>query len=156
MQRRNSDLLLETTNLKKRTLTATSSVNLDMTRSLSRTNLAISVSGSISNLSMVRSSSSSSFASFKNAPRDSLKTSPRDKKLNIPSQGAKSNVEKLKKELEASNSLISSLRAEVEQKEQIAALALNGAKVCGSKETKDLIIIWTCSVRSRRDLFQNK
>ena len=130
MQRRNSDLLLETTNLKKRTLTATSSVNLDMTRSLSRTNLARSVSGSISNLHLVRSSSSSSFASLKNTPRESLKNTPRDKKLNIPSQGpAKSNVEKLKKELEASNSLISSLRAEVEQKEQIAALALGGAKV---------------------------
>ena len=44
--------------------------------------------------------------------------------------GAKNtSVEKLKKDLETSKSLILSLRAEVEQKEQIAMMALSGAKV---------------------------
>ena len=39
------------------------------------------------------------------------------------------NVDKLRKELEASHHLVSSLRARVEQKEQIAALACNNIKV---------------------------
>ena len=99
--------------MRKRTLTASSSVNLDMGRSLSRSNLARSVSGSVSSLPMLRSTSS---ASLKNS---------------LPSKsGAKNtSVEKLKKDLETSKSLILSLRAEVEQKEQIAMMALSGAKV---------------------------
>ena len=50
--------------------------------------------------------------------------------MNIQGSAKSNAMEKLKKELEASNSLISSLRAEVEQKEHIASLALHGAKVC--------------------------
>ena len=38
-------------------------------------------------------------------------------------------MEKLKKELETSQKLVTSLKAEVEQKEQIAAIALGGKKV---------------------------
>ena len=128
MQRRNSDL--HETNLKKRTLTATSSVNLDMTRSLSRSNLARSVSGSIPN--MIRSTSSSSFASVKmNNRQDSSKKIGKTKSTSNLGLTSKTpdNVDKLRKELEASHQLVSSLRAQVEQKEQIAALACSNIKV---------------------------
>ena len=61
MQRRKSDLQ-EEPSLRKRTLTASSSVTLDTAgRSPSRSNLARAVSGSVSNLAaMTRSGSSSS------------------------------------------------------------------------------------------------
>ena len=121
MQRRNSDLL-EPTNLRKRTLTASSSVNLDMSRSLSRSNLARSVSGSVSSLPMLRSTSS---ASLKNS-------------LAAKTGAKNTSVEKLKKDLETSKSLILSLRAEVEQKEQIAMMALSGAKVVDNFITNNI------------------
>ena len=142
MQRRNSDL--HETNLKKRTLTATSSVNLDMTRSLSRSNLARSVSGSIPN--MIRSTSSSSFAAVKiNNRQDSSKKISKTKSTSNLGLSSKTpdNVDKLRKELEASQHLVSRLRAQVEQKEQIAALACNNIKV------RNMLIhclkqAWTC------------
>ena len=129
IQRRNSDL--QETSLRKRTLTASSSVNLDMSRSVSRSNLARSVSGSISNLTrpgaMTRSTSSSSFTSLTR----SGSRQPESKKMNMGltktkstsnlGLGAKSklgsgseSVEKLRRELEASQHLVTSLRAELE------------------------------------------
>jgi len=155
MQRRNSDL--NETNLRKRALTHTSSVNLprsmsESTRSLSssNTNLVRSVSGSISNLArtsprMVRSSSSSSFSTVEFAARtrqlqESMVKSQGDlsQDAKIKSQvkrnlglatKQKSNVTdqvgRLKQELEDAQNLVKSLRAEVEQKEHIAAIAVN-------------------------------
>ena len=129
IQRRNSDL--QETSLRKRTLTASSSVNLDMSRSVSRSNLARSVSGSISNLTrpgaMTRSTSSSSFTSLTRSGN----RQPESKKMNMGltktkstsnlGLGAKSklssgseSVEKLRRELEASQHLVTSLRAELE------------------------------------------
>ena len=127
IQRRNSDL--QETSLRKRTLTASSSVNLDMSRSVSRSNLARSVSGSISNLTrpgaMTRSTSSSSFTSLTrsgNRQPESKKISmTKTKSTSNLGLGAKSklssgseSVEKLRRELEASQHLVTSLRAELE------------------------------------------
>jgi len=155
MQRRNSDL--NETNLRKRALTHTSSVNLprsmsESTRSLSssNTNLVRSVSGSISNLArtsprMVRSSSSSSFSTVEFAARtrqlqDSMVKSQGDisqdskvksqvkRNLGLTSKqkaGTTDQVGRLKQELDDAQKLVKSLRTEVEQKEHIAALAVN-------------------------------
>ena len=121
MQRRKSDLQ-EEPSLRKRTLTASSSVTLDTAgRSPSRSNLARSVSGSVSNLAaMTRSGSSSSMKRL-----GKPKVSEEGVKL-VKSVGG---VEALRAELESSQQLVASLRAEVQQKEQIAALAVTGAQV---------------------------
>ena len=127
IQRRNSDL--QETSLRKRTLTASSSVNLDMSRSVSRSNLARSVSGSISNLTrpgaMTRSTSSSSFTSLTRSgsrqPESKKISMTKTKSTSNLGLGAKSklssgseSVEKLRRELEASQHLVTSLRAELE------------------------------------------